>query len=82
LLCRPSTTRWTITISSARIALSIHARRRREMAYQINCECGYVVRGESEDEVVANAEQHIQSDHPDMVGQVSREDLLAQAEEV
>ena len=52
------------------------------MAYQINCECGYVVRGESEDEVVANAEQHIQSDHPDMVGQVSREDLLAQAEEV
>jgi predicted small metal-binding protein len=54
----------------------------RSMAYQINCDCGYVVKGESEDELVANAEQHIQSDHPDMVGKVSRDDLLGQAEQV
>jgi predicted small metal-binding protein len=52
------------------------------MAYQINCECGYVARGETEEELIQNAEQHIQNDHPDMVGQVSREDLLAQAQEV
>jgi predicted small metal-binding protein len=52
------------------------------MAYQINCECGYVATGDTEDELIQNAEQHIQSDHPDMVGQVSREDLLAQAQEV
>jgi predicted small metal-binding protein len=52
------------------------------MAYQINCECGYTVTGDSEDELVANAEQHIQSDHPDMVGKVTREDLLAQAEQI
>jgi predicted small metal-binding protein len=52
------------------------------MAYQINCECGYVAKGETEDELIQDAEQHIQSTHPDMVGQVSREELLAQAQEV
>jgi predicted small metal-binding protein len=51
------------------------------MAKVINCECGYTVRGESDDELVANAEAHIQQDHPDMVGKVSREDFLGMAEE-
>lgn len=52
------------------------------MAKVINCECGFVVRGENEDELLANAEQHMQAEHPDMVGKVSREDLLGMAEEV
>jgi predicted small metal-binding protein len=51
------------------------------MAKVINCECGYVVRADTDDELVANAEAHIESDHPDMVGQMSREDLLAMAQE-
>lgn len=51
------------------------------MAKVIRCECGYVVHGENADELVANAERHIQSDHPDLVGQISREDLLAMKEE-
>ena len=51
------------------------------MAYTINCDCGYVVRADNEDELVANAQQHIQDAHPDMVGKVSREDFLAMAEE-
>jgi hypothetical protein len=51
------------------------------MAYVINCDCGYVVRGETEDELVANAEAHVQDAHPDMIGQVSREEFLAMAEE-
>lgn len=50
------------------------------MAKVINCECGYVVRGENDDELVQNAEAHIRSEHPDMVG-VSREQLLGMAEE-
>jgi predicted small metal-binding protein len=50
------------------------------MANQINCECGYTVRGD-DDELIANAEQHIQRDHPDLVGQMSRERLLAMATE-
>jgi hypothetical protein len=51
------------------------------MSYVINCECGYVVKGETEEELLADAQRHIEADHPDMVGKVSREELLAQAEE-
>lgn len=48
------------------------------MAKVLRCECGYLVRGEDDDALVADAERHIQSDHPDLV---SREDLLAMKEE-
>jgi predicted small metal-binding protein len=51
------------------------------MAKLINCECGYVVRGADEDELVRNAEQHISEAHPDLVGKMSRDDLLGMAEE-
>jgi predicted small metal-binding protein len=46
----------------------------------INCECGKVVRGETEDEVVRAAEEHISRDHPEPVGKITREDLLAMSE--
>ena len=46
----------------------------------IKCDCGKVVRGETDDELLANAEEHIRTDHPDLVGKISREDLLAMAE--
>jgi predicted small metal-binding protein len=52
------------------------------VAYLINCDCGHVSRGETEDELVAAANRHIAEVHPDMAGKVSREDLLAMAEEV
>jgi hypothetical protein len=51
------------------------------MAKLINCECGQVVRGETDDELIANAEAHVERDHPDLVGKISREDLLAMSEE-
>jgi len=51
------------------------------MAKLINCECGQVVRGETDDELVAAADAHIQRDHPELVGKVSRDDLLGMAEE-
>jgi predicted small metal-binding protein len=51
------------------------------MAKLINCECGYVVRGETDEELIAAAEEHINSAHPELVGKVSREDLLGMAEE-
>jgi predicted small metal-binding protein len=49
---------------------------------QIPCVCGYFVKGEDDDELWQNAQAHIREDHPDLVGKVSRADLLAQAEEV
>lgn len=51
------------------------------MARIINCECGQTVRGETDEEVVANAEAHVRQAHPELVGSISREDLLAMAEE-
>jgi hypothetical protein len=49
---------------------------------QINCVCGHVLKGEDDDELWANAQRHLRSDHPDLVGRVSRGDILAQAEEM
>lgn len=46
----------------------------------IKCDCGKIVRGENDDLLIANAEEHIRQDHPDMVGKIAREDLLAMAE--
>ena len=51
------------------------------MAKVINCECGHVVRGETDDELLENAEEHVNRDHPELVGKVSREDLLGMARE-
>jgi predicted small metal-binding protein len=48
---------------------------------QINCVCGKVVKGDNDDELWEEAQEHLQTDHPDLVGKVSREDILAQAEE-
>jgi hypothetical protein len=47
----------------------------------INCECGQVVRGATDDELIRNAEQHVEHDHPELVGKISRDDLLGMAEE-
>jgi predicted small metal-binding protein len=52
------------------------------MAYVINCDCGYVSRGQTEDELVEQANRHIEEVHPALAGKVSRDDLLAMAEEV
>ena len=50
------------------------------MAKLINCECGQIVRGDTDDELVKNAEAHINANHPEMIGKLSRDDLLAMAE--
>jgi predicted small metal-binding protein len=51
------------------------------MAKQINCACGYVVTGSSDDELVVNAEEHMREVHPEMAGTMSREQVLAMATE-
>jgi hypothetical protein len=49
---------------------------------RISCVCGKVVEGADDDELWENAQTHLAADHPDLVGKVSREDILAQAEEL
>jgi predicted small metal-binding protein len=56
------------------------SRRRQQMAQVIKCECGYVVRGESESELLELAGSHVRESHPDLVGKITDEDLLAMAE--
>jgi predicted small metal-binding protein len=51
------------------------------MAKIINCECGYVARAGSDDAVVALIEDHMRTDHPDLVGKVSRDDLVGWIQE-
>ena len=51
------------------------------MAKQVNCECGAHVRGETDDELVAAVNEHVDAQHPDLAGKLSREDILAMAEE-
>jgi predicted small metal-binding protein len=51
------------------------------MAKQVNCPCGETVRGETDDELVANVEAHVRDQHPDMVGTMSRDQILGMAQE-
>jgi len=49
---------------------------------RITCVCGKVLEGADDDELWTKAQAHVAADHPDLVGKVSREDLLARAEEI
>ena len=43
----------------------------------IRCECGFVARGDSDDQVVAMIRGHLAADHPALLETVSREDLAS-----
>ena len=49
------------------------------MTKVIHCECGTDVKGESDDELVSNVEEHVQERHPELVGKMSREQVLEMA---
>ncbi len=51
------------------------------MAKLINCQCGRTIRGETEEDVIRQAEEHMRESHPDLVGTVTREQLLDWIEE-
>ncbi|HWT24615.1 MAG TPA: DUF1059 domain-containing protein [Solirubrobacteraceae bacterium] len=47
----------------------------------IHCQCGADVQAETDDELVAAVEEHVQERHPEMVGQMTREQILSMAHE-
>jgi predicted small metal-binding protein len=51
------------------------------MSTQVDCPCGEVVRGEDDDELVANVEAHVRDKHPEMVGTMTRDEILGMASE-
>jgi hypothetical protein len=52
------------------------------MALRIICMCGHVIQGSNDDELWTNAQAHMGVLHPELVGNVTREDILAQAEQL
>jgi steroid delta-isomerase-like uncharacterized protein len=53
------------------------------MAKTFTCERdGVVIRGESDNELVARVERHVNQSHPDLAGKLSRRDILAAATEI
>jgi len=46
------------------------------MAKAVDCPCGVTVSGETDDELVTNVEAHVQSDHPEKVGTMTRDQIL------
>lgn len=57
-------------------------RRRWAVAKVVECEDGAVMRGETDDELWEAAQRHLREAHPDLVGKVTREAILAQAREI
>ena len=50
------------------------------MAKEFECERdGVVIRGVDDDELVANVQRHIAAAHPDLIGKVAGEDIVAAA---
>jgi predicted small metal-binding protein len=52
------------------------------MARQITCECGQVVRAETENEVVAATFAHLRADHPQLADTITRDEIVALIEVV
>jgi predicted small metal-binding protein len=49
------------------------------MAMVVDCECGQQIRADSEEDLVSKVYEHIDGNHPDLVGKLSREDVVAMA---
>ncbi len=45
----------------------------------VHCQCGADLEGETEDEIVEKVEQHVQESHPEMAGEVTRDQILTMA---
>ena len=50
------------------------------MVQKVDCPCGATMRGETDDELVSNVQQHVQENHPEMVESMSREQILGMAQ--
>jgi len=46
----------------------------------VKCECGTEIRAESDDRLVGEVEKHVGESHPEMAGELGREQILAMAE--
>jgi predicted small metal-binding protein len=52
-----------------------------EMAKRIVCECGYIIRGDDDDQIAELGREHMQANHPAIAAVITTEELLEMAEE-
>ena len=52
------------------------------MGKAVNCECGELVHASTDDEVIAKVQAHVNAKHPDLIGKLTKADILAMAEDV
>jgi predicted small metal-binding protein len=50
------------------------------LAQQVKCECGYVARAATEDEILARIRAHLGSDHPQLVDKISDDQIRSWVE--
>jgi predicted small metal-binding protein len=50
------------------------------MARQVMCECGYVARADTDEDVLAQIREHMRTDHPELVEKVTDEQILGWVE--
>jgi len=51
------------------------------MTKLIRCECGFLARGETDEQVVAAIEAHMRTDHPAVLDGIDRSELFGWIEE-
>ena len=49
---------------------------------RINCLCGYIIEAENDEELWEKVQEHLRVDHAELGGKVTRDDIIAQAEEI
>lgn len=52
------------------------------MGWAVNCECGDIVRADDEAGVIEGVEQHVSEKHPDLLGKLTENQILAMAERI
>jgi hypothetical protein len=52
-----------------------------QIVEEIRCGCGYVLLGEEEDEMLRDADEHVRSAHPELVGTLSPLELARPSDE-
>jgi predicted small metal-binding protein len=52
------------------------------MARQVKCECGYVARADTDEDVLSDIRTHMRTDHPELLDQISDEQILSWVEVV
>ncbi len=45
----------------------------------VHCDCGTDVQAETDDELVTKVDQHVQAEHPELVGKMGRQQILGMA---